>query len=199
MPLLRSEVRRGILALLLASASALVLAAPASIASSPRDPLPEYPVKAAFLYHFVEFVEWPQASPLPPGTVTIGVLGRDPFGDVLDKAILQKVVAGRTLVIRRFASVASLEPCEILFISTSEMPHLPEILDRLHGAPVLTVGEADHFARRGGMIGFFFEDNRVRLEVNRSAVEKAGLRVSSKLLAVARLVKSDVAADGGGR
>jgi hypothetical protein len=78
------------------------------LGAAPRDPLPEYPVKAAFLYHFVEFVEWPRASPLPPSKVTIGVLGRDPFGDVLDKAILGKTVAGRTLVIRRFASIEAL-------------------------------------------------------------------------------------------
>jgi hypothetical protein len=189
---------RRLLTLVLAGSTTLLLAATPSNSSPPRDPLPEYPVKAAFLYHFVEFVEWPQASPLPAATVTIGVLGRDPFGDVLDKAVLEKVAAGRTLVIRRFASASALERCEILFISSSEMAHLPEILARLQGAPVLTVGEADRFARRGGMIGFFFEDNRVRLEVNRAAVEKAGLRVSSKLLAVARLVKPDPSEGGGG-
>jgi hypothetical protein len=165
------------------------------LGAAPRDPLPEYPVKAAFLYHFVEFVEWPRASPLPPSKVTIGVLGRDPFGDVLDKAILGKTVAGRTLVIRRFASIEALERCEILFIGSSEMARLPEILARLGTAPVLTVGEADRFARRGGMIGFFHEDNRVRLEVNRPAAEQAGLRVSSKLLSVARLVEPQASAE----
>jgi hypothetical protein len=109
------------------------------------------------------------------------------------------MVAGRSLAIRRFASVAALEPCEILFISSSEMPHLPEILARLQRAPVLTVGEADRFARRGGMIGFFYENNRVRLEVNREAAESAGLRVSSKLLTVARLVKTEGALGAAGR
>jgi uncharacterized protein DUF4154 len=192
-------MRKVLIALLMAGSTALMLAAAPSLDSATRDPLPEYPVKAAFLYHFVEFVEWPQASPLPPGVVTIGVLGRDPFGDVLDRAVLEKVVAGRKLVIRRFASIEALEPCEILFISSSEMRRLPEILTRLQQAPVLTVGEADNFARHGGMIGFFFEDNRVRLEVNRAAAERAGLRVSSKLLAVARLVKPDGAGSGGGR
>jgi uncharacterized protein DUF4154 len=179
--------------------AAVLLAATPRLASPARDPLPEYLVKAAFLYHFVEFVEWPQASPLPPATVTIGVLGKDPFGDVLDTAVLEKVVAGRTLSIRRFASVEALEPCEVLFISSTEMTRLPEILARLGSAPVLTVGEADRFARSGGMIGFFFEDNRVRLEVNRTAAQKAGLRVSSKLLAVARLVDSDSAKSAGER
>jgi hypothetical protein len=181
-------MRRGLLALLLAGPVTLAVCS-SGMGSSERDPLPEYPVKAAFLYHFVEFVEWPLASPLPPSTITIGVLGKDPFGDVLDKAILKKVVAGRTLTIRRFAGLAALEPCAILFISSSEMPLLPEILQRLQGASVLTVGEADRFARRGGMIGFVLEDNRVKLEVNRAAAEKAGLQLSSKLLAVSRLVK----------
>lgn len=192
-------MRRTLLAARMAFSTVLLLAAAPGLGSSPRDPLPEYPVKAAFLYHFVEFVEWPPASPLPPATVTIGVLGKDPFGDVLDKAILDKVMAGRTLSIRRFASIEALEPCEILFIASSEMARLPEILARLGHAPVLTVGEADRFARRGGMIGLFLEDNRVRLEVNRAAAERAGLRVSSKLLAVARLVSPDGGANAGAR
>jgi len=189
-------MRRRFLALL-AGSTTLVLSTAPSLGSAPREPLPEYPVKAAFLYRFVEFVEWPPASPLPKHLVTIGVLGRDPFGGVLDTAVLHKTVAGRALAIRRFASVEALEACEILFIGTSEMPHLPEILARLKHAPVLTVGEADRFARHGGMIGFFFEDGRVRLEVNREAAERAGLRISSKLLSVARLVNSDAAFGGG--
>jgi hypothetical protein len=189
----RSRVR----SFLLAAATAGAVVATPSLDSASRDPLPEYPVKAAFLYHFAEFVEWPLSSPLPPSTITIGVLGRDPFGGVLDKAVLAKMAAGRTFVVRRFAAAALLEPCEILFISSSEMSHLPEILARLQHAPVLTVGEADRFARRGGMIGFYSEDNRVRLEVNRAAAERAGFRFSSKLLAVARLVKPEAAESGG--
>jgi uncharacterized protein DUF4154 len=151
---------------------------------------PEYSVKAAFLYHFVEFVEWPANAPLP-ATITIGVLGKDPFGDLLDRAILHKVVMGRPLAVRRFETVEELQPCQILFVSSSEMSRLPEAFARLDGAPVLTVGEADRFARRGGMIGFLFEEDRVRLEINLAAAEATGLRVSSKLLSVARLVKAD--------
>jgi hypothetical protein len=192
-------MRHEFLALVLSASALLTLAVAPPLGSAPRAPLPEYPVKAAFLYHFVEFVEWPQASPLPPTTVVIGLLGQDPFGDVLDKAVLEKLVAGRTLAIKRFPNLAALEPCEILFISSSEMPHMPEILVRLRGAAVLTVGDADRFARRGGMIGFFFEDDRLRLEVNRAAAERAGLRVSSKLLAVSRLVKPDADESGRGR
>lgn len=184
-------MRRRALVLVLAVSAVLLSAATPRLDSATRDPLPEYPVKAAFLYHFLEFVEWPQTSRLAAATVTIGVIGRDPFGDVLEKVVLAKTVTGRTLAIRRFAGVEALEPCAILFISSSEMPRLPEILARLQGTPVLTVGEADRFARRGGMIGFVSEDDRVLLEVNRAAAERAGLRLSSKLLAVARLVKPD--------
>ncbi len=190
-------MRRRLRALLLAGITALMLAPPSVDSSSERDPLAEYPVKAAFLYHFVEFVEWPRTRHPEPATVTIGVLGRDPFGEVLDNAILNKIMAGRTLTIRRFATVEALEPCEILFISSSEMSRLPQVLLRLRGAAVLTVGEADRFAQRGGMIGFVLENNRVRLDINRAAAESAGLRVSSKLLAVARMVKPDGDGSGG--
>ena len=192
-------MRQPPLVALIAGLTAIALFATPGRGTPPRAPLPEYLVKAAFLYHFVEFVDWPERSPLPRGTITIGVLGRDPFGDVLDKAVLGKTAAGRTLVIRRFASIETLEDCEILFVSASEMPHLPAVLARLRDAAVLTVGEGDKFARRGGMIGFFNEDNRVRLEVNRSASEKAGLRLSSKLLALARLVEADTAESRQGR
>ncbi|HEY6555365.1 MAG TPA: YfiR family protein [Vicinamibacteria bacterium] len=186
----------GLAAVLLAGGATLALAALPSEGSATRGPLPEYSVKAAFLYRFLEFVEWPRASPLPAGTVTIGVLGQDPFGEVLDRAILGKVAAGRSLTIRRFPTLESLSPCAVLFISSSETKHLPDILARLEGVAVLTVGEGDQFARRGGMIGFYFEDNRVRLEINRTAAERAGLRVSSKLLAVARLVQTETADAG---
>lgn len=187
-------MRRRLRALLLAGFAALAFRTPSVDSSS--EPLAEYPVKAAFLYHFVEFVEWPRTTHSEPATLTIGVLGRDPFGEVLDSAILNKMMAGRTLTIRRFATVEALETCEILFIASSEMPRLPQVLLRLRGAAVLTVGEADRFAQRGGMIGFVLENNRVRLDINRVATESAGLRVSSKLLAVARMVKPD--GDGSG-
>ena len=173
--------------------TALLMAGAPGTGSPSREALPEYPVKAAFLYHFLEFVEWPESSRLP-GPVTIGVLGRDPFGDVLDNAVLDKVTEGRPIAVRRFANVAALAPCDILFVSSSEMAHLPAILARFQGSPVLTVGEAYRFAQRVGMIGFFLENHRVRLEVNRPAAEKAGLRLSSKLLGVARLVKPDAGA-----
>jgi len=152
--------------------------------------LAEYSVKAAFLYHFAQFVEWPPDGARDNAAITIGVLGSDPFGEVLDKAVLGKTIGGRKLAVRRFATIDKIGHCDILFISSSEASHLPAVLAGLSGTAVLTVGEADRFARRGGMIGFFFEDSRMRLEVNVATTEAAGLRVSSKLLSVARLVKA---------
>jgi hypothetical protein len=175
-------MRHRVLALVLAAATALLPSPGAG--APPRAPLPEYPVKAAFLYHVLEFVEWPSAP--PAGRIVIGVLGRDPFGAALDTVIGARAADERVVVVRRFATLEELEPCTILFISRSEMARLPAILARLRGTPVLTVGEGDRFAQRGGMIGFFLEDNRVRLEVNRAAAESAGLRISARLLAVAR-------------
>jgi hypothetical protein len=173
--------------------TSLVLATNRTRAAAP-DHLPEYAVKAAFLYHFAHFVEW-SAARTDATTVTIGVLGKDPFGEILDSAVLGKTVAGRRVTVRRFTTVEDLQPCDILFVSSSEAARLPEVLLRLGKHPVLTVGEADRFARRGGMIGFFFEEGRVRLEVNVGAADAAGLHISAKLLSVARLVKRE----GGGR
>jgi len=187
---LGTQMRRGLHGAAVAAAVAIALlpVAAASPAAATGQ-LPEYSVKAAFLHHFAQFVEWPRRLAAEPPTLTIGVLGDDPFGALLDEAVLGKAVGGRSLVVRRVARAEEAARCDILFISTSEAARLPEILAGLGGAPVLTVGEADRFARRGGMIGFFFEDGRVRLEVNVKAAEAAGLRVSSKLLSVARLVK----------
>jgi len=199
MPLPRSTIRsaarrwrRGLGVITLAAflPASLVVATSPTDASASSDELPEYAVKAAFLYHFAHFVDW--SAPRPdPAAVTIGVLGKDPFGDLLDNAVVGKTVSGRRVTIRRFASIEALQPCDILFISSSEASRLPQVLSRVGKWSVLTVGEADRFARRGGMIGFFYEDSRVRLEVNVGAADAAGLRISSKLLSVARLVKPE--------
>lgn len=149
----------------------------------------EYAVKAAFLYNFAHFVEWP-SEPAAPSPFVIGLLGEDPFGAALDKAVEGKTVRGRSLVVRRFAKLEDLAPCPILFVGASEAPRLSLVLARLRGSPVLVVGDADGFAREGGTVGFFIEDNRVRFEINLNAAGAAGLKVSSRLLAVARVVPS---------
>jgi len=174
----RAWLRRGAAcALLCASLSAQVQDAPPS----------EYQVKAAFLYNFGRFVEWPP-QPRPPSAFTICVLGQDPFGPVLDELIKGKTIQDLKVVVRRLERVEDAGDCRILFISSSEDVRLAHILATLHGRSVLTVGEAERFAHRGGMINFRLEGAKVRFEINPDAAGQAGLTISSQLLKLARIV-----------
>lgn len=154
-----------------------------------QNPAPtEYQVKAAFLYNFGRFVEWP-ARARPPANLTICVLGDDPFGPVLDGLIEGKSIQGRKLVARRPERVEDAGDCHILFISSSENGRLAQILAALRGRSVLTVGEAERFAHRGGMINFRLEGSKVRFEINLDATEQEGLTVSSQLLKLATIIR----------
>jgi hypothetical protein len=157
-------------------------AVPASASDAPT----EYQVKAAFLYKFVQFVEWPREAPAAP--VAMGILGADPFDDALDAIVAGKSLRGRRFVVRRFDSVAAVDACQVLFIAPTEARRLPQILDALGDAPILTVADMEEFAERGGMIGFVREGRHVRFEINIAAAERCGLRISSQLLKVARIV-----------
>jgi hypothetical protein len=153
--------------------------------------LDEYQVKAAFLYNFVKFVEWPpHAFKSPPDRIAICILGRDPFGGALDDAVNGKTFEGSTFVVPRISEVRQANGCQILFVSASERKRMLAIIAELKGVGALTVGEMEGFAAQGGMINFRLEDGRVRLEVNVEAVERANLRISSKLLSLAQIVKN---------
>ncbi len=151
----------------------------------------EYQVKAAFLYNFAKFVEWPDGDFADAGApLVIGILGEDPFGDAIDEVIKGKMVNGRPLVIRRLKQTQSLGTCHILFISSSEKKRLGQIVEDLRMASVLTVGEAEAFVQAGGIVGFVMEDGRVRFEINADGAERAQLRVSSKLMALAKVIRN---------
>lgn len=150
--------------------------------------LSEYQVKAAFLYNFAKFVEWPErAYSGPAANIVFCVMGEDPFGDDLN-VIKGKTVKEHKVAIKRISGDADAQTCHILFISRSEEGRLEEALSALGKAPVLLVGDMERFARRGGMINFLMEKNRVTFEVNAEAAKKAGLSVSSQLLKLARQV-----------
>lgn len=150
----------------------------------------EYEVKAAFLYNFATFIEWPKgAVPDAGDTFVIGVFGEDPFGAVLDAIAASKTVQGKRIVVRRFTAIEDYMPCHILFVARSEHKRLAEILERLAGAPVLIVGENAGFAETGGIVNLVIEDNKVRFEINQNAAQRAGLKISSKLLRLARIVE----------
>ena len=149
----------------------------------------EYQVKAAFLFNFAKFVEWPSSSlPDLSAPLRICILGRDPFGDELRNITKEKTVSGRKLQIDQLVDLQHAKTCQILFIASSERAQLKEILEALQGANVLTVGDTNGFPEQGGMINFVLENDRVQFEVNRKAAEQAGLKISSKLLSVAKLV-----------
>ncbi len=176
-----------VLALILVAAVAVSGSVPQAGAQS--DPPTEYQIKAAFLYNFAKFVEWPaDAFPDPHAPIVVGIVGEDPFGSVLDKIVLGKSVNGRELLIKRFKPGPDLRNCHILFISSSEKKHLAPILESLQGSSVLTVGETDRFVQSGGVVNFILEENKVRFEINSDAAGRARLKISSKLLALARIV-----------
>ncbi|HEX2100377.1 MAG TPA: YfiR family protein, partial [Candidatus Synoicihabitans sp.] len=156
-----------------------------SVASA--QPSREYDLKAAFLYNFTSFVEWPpQALREETAPFVVGILGRDPFGPVLDQLVAGERAKNRPLVIRRFTRLDEIADCHILFVSTSEHGRLREVLRHCAGRAILTVGDRPNFADAGGMIAFGTEGDRIVLYVNLHAVEAAELVVSSKLLRVAR-------------
>ncbi len=149
----------------------------------------DYKVKAAGLYNFARFIEWPdEVFPDDSTSVVIGILGDNPFKGHLKESIEGKTVRGRTLVVRDVKREDCSE-CHILFISPSEEPRLEAILADLKALPVLTVGDSQGFASSGGMIGFVVADNRIRCEINLDAADRAGLRVSPKLLKLSKIVK----------
>ena len=167
---------------------AIAFAALAGVRAHARAPT-EYEVKAAFLYHFARYVEWPPDG-FPPGgdAFVITVLGDDPFGPALDEALQGKTIRDRRLVVRRVTRPEDVGASQILFIGDSESQDLPRILHRIEASPILTVGEAPHFAERGGMIRFDKDRDRVGFEINVGSAERARLRISSQLLKLARIV-----------
>jgi hypothetical protein len=150
----------------------------------------EYRVKAAFLFNFAKFVEWPaQAFRTSTDPIAICVVGQNLFGSALNDAVSGKTVDGRTFLIRQISGDQTASGCQILFISSSERKRFHAILGEIKTAGVLTVGETDDFAVEGGIINFKIEDGRVCFQVNVDAADQARLRISSKLLSLAQIVK----------
>jgi uncharacterized protein DUF4154 len=157
----------------------------------------EYLIKAGFIFNFAKFVEWPTtAFPQPDSPIVIGILGADPFGNIIDQIVQDKKIGGRGFVIKRLkwgADVKDLKECKILFVGASERAHIDELVQLVKSLPILTVGETPGFAERGGVIRLVLEDNRVRFEVNVEAARQADLTISSRLLTLARIIQQAAA------
>ena len=179
---------RFILAILLCLSSALGANAQSVDSSASA----EYLIKAGFIYNFAQLVQWPPAAfPQADSPIVIGILGTDPFGPVIDRVFQDKKLDGRSLVIKRLKwskELKDLKDCDILFVSSSEKEHLDDVIRMVKWLPVLTIGDTPGFATRGVIINLTLEGNRVRFEVNIEAAKQANLNISSRLLALARIV-----------
>lgn len=147
----------------------------------------EYQVKAAFLLNFTKFIEWPATAFDDAGApFTICVLGNDPFGRALEQVVAGETVGGRKLAVRKMDQAAAPHTCQVVFLAGSgkDRAAAPGSL----GTGVLTVGEGESFVREGGIIAFVIDNHRVRFDINQSAADRAALKLSSKLLSVARSV-----------
>jgi hypothetical protein len=178
-----------IIALVLVMIS-LFSASPVGLAQG--NPPTDYELKAAFLFNFAKFIDWPPGTFASPQSLfAICILGRDPFGSVLDEALKGKTIGGRPFAVRRLKDKAEGRQCQMVFISSSESRHLAEIVESLQEANVLLVGESPGFAGLGGTIELMLEDSHVRFAINTDAADRSGLTISSKLLALAKIVHGE--------
>jgi len=149
----------------------------------------EYQIKAVFLFNFAQFVDWPSnAFSEAQAPLVIGVLGEDPFDAYLDETVRGEKVNNRPVIVQRYQRVAEIKTCHVLFISRSEADRLEQILAALKGRSILTVGDFDGFARRGGMIRFVTEKNKIRLRIGLETAKAANMTISSKLLRPAEII-----------
>ncbi len=162
-----------------------------------RADVSEYAVKAAYLYNFANFVTWPPGVFSSSGApLVIGVVGDDPFGDSLDKAVNGKSAGGHALKVKRYSSLessgaAALKKCQILFICYSEKDRVSSILSAVKGSAVLTVSEIEGFSYKGGILLFDMVGSRISLVANTGAAKKAGLTISSKLLQICKIYEGN--------
>jgi hypothetical protein len=188
----RSGLRRGCMIL---TAGAAFLAA-AAVCGRSREatnatnaPL-EYEVKAAFLFRFAQFVEWPADTfKEAGGPLTYCTIGDDPFHGALERTLDGKTIGQRPLRVQHLSGAGKIGECQVLFVGgPGDKKHVAETLSTTGDRPILTVGEMDQFAENGGAIGFCTEDNKIRFVINLDAAGKAGLKISAKLLALAKTV-----------
>ena len=152
----------------------------------------EYQLKAAFLFNFTQFVEWPSESfPTSQTPAVIGILGKDPFGAYLEEIIRGETINRHALVIRHFDNIEEVTNCHILFINVSDKSQVQSILKNIKGKNILTISEASGFSKLGGMIRLYTKDDKINIQINVDATKEEKLIISSKLLKLAEIVKGN--------
>jgi hypothetical protein len=181
-------------ALLRSAAFALLLAATPVLAAPTAgvEGASEYAVKAAFLLNFARPVEWPDSAfAAPSDPVVVGILGAEAFEAALAADIEKQRVGARAVRLERLSGAQQAAGCHVVFVSSAEHSSAGAVLAALGGASVLTVGESDGFARQGGIVNFYHEGKKIRFEINPAAADRAGIRISSRLLRLARIVAAE--------
>jgi len=147
-------------------------------------------LRAAFLYNFAKFAEWP-SDVTPPGPLTLCVLDDSAVEGALSDLVGNSTINGRTVTISRGRGATKLRTCHLLYVGEATTDRAAAILDELQGSAVLTVSNGDDFVRLGGMIGLFVEEGRMRFAINPDAAQRVGVRLSSKLLQLAKILRDD--------
>jgi hypothetical protein len=149
----------------------------------------EYRVKAAFIFHFAQLVDWPPDTQTgTDNSLVLCTLGEDPFQGALEGTVAGKTIGNRVMRVRHLGQPQDMRACQILFLGKAESKRIPALVAGLHNAPVLTVGESAGFLGAGGMICFLLEENKVRFDINLNAAESAKLKIGSRLLILAEHV-----------
>lgn len=184
-----APIRWDIMAIRLIRLGALLVAGALIAMPSAGQVADEYHVKAAFLYNFARFIEWPSTTfRSPHDPFVICVLGADPFGSAMEETLSGKQIDGRPFRILRISDPAQANACQIVFVGSSERRKTAAIIGALPVAGVLTVGEMDGFAAAGGVINFTLIQGHVKFQVNPRAAGRARLQISSRLLNLAQIV-----------
>lgn len=165
----------------------LCLAATGSVRADSR--AEEYTVKAAFLFHFSQFVEWPEGTfKEPDSPLVYCTVGEDPFHGALDSTLSGKMAGAHLFQVRHLTRAQEAQGCSVVFIGDEERKQISATLNAVKGSPILTVGESEQFIQEGGMIGFCMEENKIRFNINLEAAERAHLKISSRLLTLSKTV-----------
>jgi len=175
MSILRKAVRQSFIVPLMACSTFFV--------SAQTTVVPEYRLKAVFLYNFTQFVEWPTNSfSSDNAPMVIGILGTDPFGSYLEETVAGEKINGHPLLVQHFNTIGEVGACQILFINVADTKEREQIIATLKGRNILTVSDAPDFLHQGGMIRFFTKQDKIKLQVNLAVTKTANLVISSKLL-----------------
>jgi hypothetical protein len=153
----------------------------------------EYIIKAGFIYNFTKFVKWPNniKSQIKKNGINLCVIGKDPFGLILENTAENLLQRGKVLNVKRGVSLSKIPQCTLLFISQSEKSRLAEIVTYAKAFPVLLIGDTSGYAEGGVGINFFIQNNKIHFEINNKAVKLSGLKISSELLGLARIVEGN--------